>query len=209
MPDTMQVARTYLKIAIGAGLPFGLVMAALALAAAAVVGSSPTRAVALGFGAGAAFGLAMSALLGTAQVLADRKARRRDTIEGDGVRVLSTSPRTHAMPARYTQTLAVDLPLEDAYAECLQSADAFEFARVERTDAAHGIVELKTAMSLKSWGERVIIELEEIDARTTSIEITSRSRLRYTLADYGKNAENVQRVAEWIAGRVSRAASHA
>ncbi|MFL5910108.1 MAG: hypothetical protein ACJ768_06005 [Gaiellaceae bacterium] len=33
-----------------------------------------------------------------------------------------------------------------------------------------------------------------------AIEITSRSRVRFTLADYGKNAENVQRVAGWLAG---------
>ena len=190
--------RTYLKVAIGAGLPFGLVMAALARAAAAADGSSGTKAVVLGLAGGAVFGVAMSALLGTAQVLADRKARRTAEMQAPGVRVLSAPARTRGAPARYTETIAVELPLRDAYAHCLDAPKAFEFARVEHADADQALIELKTARSLKSWGERVTLELEEVDANTTAIEITSRSRVRFTLADYGKNAENVQCVVAWL-----------
>jgi hypothetical protein len=56
-------------------------------------------------------------------------------------------------------------------------------------------------MSVKSWGERVVLRLRAVDPSVTSIEITSSASFRLTYVDYGKNEQNVQRVVDWLAKR--------
>jgi hypothetical protein len=54
-------------------------------------------------------------------------------------------------------------------------------------------------MSFKSWGERVVLQLHEASPSVTSVEVTSKAAFPLTLADYGKNAQNVQQVVDWLA----------
>lgn len=92
------------------------------------------------------------------------------------------------------------VPVEEAYQRSLSATEALQRAKVDESDEQAGTVELKVGVSFKSWGERVRIELSPEGEGATRAQVTSRAALKTTLADYGKNRDNVQRVTEWLRG---------
>ncbi|TMK38311.1 MAG: hypothetical protein E6G56_14985 [Actinobacteria bacterium] len=98
-----------------------------------------------------------------------------------------------------TQVIDVPLPRSESYARCLEVGQALGKAMVKDEDESAGTVTFKVPMSIRSWGERVTLRLEERGADCTTVEVTSRSSLPGTLADYGKNSGNVEKVAAWLA----------
>jgi hypothetical protein len=96
------------------------------------------------------------------------------------------------------QTIKIALPRAEAYETCLKVAEAVPRARLDDFEEESGTIILTVPWSFKSWGERVVLRLSEADPSTTSIEVTSRASFPLTLADYGKNARNVQQVVDWL-----------
>jgi hypothetical protein len=64
---------------------------------------------------------------------------------------------------------------------------------IDRQDALHGIIELTTRASLKSWGEQVAISVAEVGPEC-EVVIVSRPWLPITMVDGGVNAKNVARL---------------
>src|SRR4051794_23525038 len=121
----------------------------------------------------------MSGVVGTPQLRANRVRR--------------------TMAASRTQSTEVALPLPEAYKKCLQAADAIPRASLKNAQEEAKTITLKVPISFKSWGERVVLQLREAGPSATSVEVTSRASFPLTLADYGKNAQNVQHVVDWLA----------
>ncbi len=99
-----------------------------------------------------------------------------------------------------TQTVEVELPIAETYKRCLHAADALHRASLKEAKEDAGMITLKVPVSVKSWGERVVLQLHEDGPSSTSVEVTSRPAVGMTRADYGKNARNVQEVVDWLAG---------
>jgi len=57
---------------------------------------------------------------------------------------------------------------------------------------------LKTQTSFKSWGEKITITVHPLENEFNEYKITSRPALSTTLADFGKNFQNVNRIEELI-----------
>lgn len=57
---------------------------------------------------------------------------------------------------------------------------------------------LETKMSFKSWGEKITITVRPLENEFNEYTITSRPALITTLADFGKNFQNVNRIEELI-----------
>lgn len=110
-----------------------------------------------------------------------------------------------------SQTTEVALPLTEAYSHCLNAAQAIPRASVKEAQEATATITLKVPVTFKSWGERVVLQLHEGGPSTTAVEVTSRAWIPLTLADYGKNAQNVQQIVDWLARlpRSSESASSA
>jgi hypothetical protein len=89
-------------------------------------------------------------------------------------------------------------PIEQVYERALSAADAFKKARLKESDEAARRVELKVGMTMKSWGERVVVELTADDESTTTAQVSSRASVGTTMVDYGKNHDNVERVKAWL-----------
>ena len=53
---------------------------------------------------------------------------------------------------------------------------------------------LKTKMSFKTWGEKITITVRPLENEYNEYKITSRPALSTTLADFGKNFQNVNRI---------------
>lgn len=71
-----------------------------------------------------------------------------------------------------------------------------KFKIVSTDEAAHAM-EIKTGVSLRSWGEKLHVELVS-ETEGTRVSVRSAAKLGTTLFDYGKNAENVRKIIEII-----------
>lgn len=65
------------------------------------------------------------------------------------------------------------------------------------SDPATHTMAIKTGISLRSWGEKLEVALAA-DPAGTRVEVRSAAKLGTTLFDYGKNAENVEKVVALI-----------
>lgn len=103
------------------------------------------------------------------------------------------------MAVTQTQTVEIPLPRAEAYQRCLNAAEAIPRASLKSAEEDEGRITLKVPISFKSWGERVVLQLREAGGGSaTSVEVASRASVPVTLADYGKNAQNVQQVVDWL-----------
>jgi hypothetical protein len=98
-----------------------------------------------------------------------------------------------------SQTTEVALPLEVVFDKCLGAAAAVPRATLKDAQQDTGTITLKVPVSFKSWGERVVLQLHEAGPSATSIEVRSKAWFPLTMADYGKNAKNVQQIVDWLA----------
>lgn len=85
----------------------------------------------------------------------------------------------------------------DAVWGALLSGLANSKFKIVSTDEAAHTMEIKTGISLRSWGEKLHVELAS-EAEGTRVSIRSSAKLGTTLFDYGKNAENVRKIVEII-----------
>ena len=85
----------------------------------------------------------------------------------------------------------------DAVWGALLSGLANSKFKIVSTDEAAHTMEIKTGISLRSWGEKLHVELAS-EAEGTRVSIRSAAKLGTTLFDYGKNAENVRKIVEII-----------
>jgi hypothetical protein len=87
-------------------------------------------------------------------------------------------------------------PLSEAYRRSAEALNVIG-GEVKSEDTASGKIEGTISMSFVSWGENILIEVSGVDDDAL-VRITSSSRWRPTLVDYGKNARNVRRFLDWI-----------
>jgi hypothetical protein len=98
-----------------------------------------------------------------------------------------------------TQTIEVALPHHEAFERSLKAAEAVPRASLKDSQEESGTITFKVPVSVKSWGERIVLRLQAAGGAATSIEVTSKAAFPLTLADYGKNAQNVQQIVDWLA----------
>jgi hypothetical protein len=169
-----------LHLGLATGVPFGLFWGGLVALQGGPGGDpGPAGYVILAVAsavAGTLFGLVMALVLGHLQ---DRAARRT------GV---------HGVSARRVVQAAVSGPEVLARAG---AAAAMLGGRLMAVDADRAL--LRTGVSWRSWGERVEIEVRA-QGPAARVVLRSRPLVPFTLVDQGRNAENVARLADWVAG---------
>ena len=69
---------------------------------------------------------------------------------------------------------------------------------VTEADSSTGKLEARMPITFRSFGERVQVEVSGADGDVL-LRVRSASRLRTTLIDWGKNADNLQRFLGWFA----------
>lgn len=57
---------------------------------------------------------------------------------------------------------------------------------------------LKAGITWKTFGDEIRFILNKLDEDHTEVEFSSRPLLRTTLADYGKNLQNVQMIEDFL-----------
>jgi hypothetical protein len=61
-------------------------------------------------------------------------------------------------------------------------------------DKEKGFYKAKTAATIRSWGEIIIIKLKKLENNKTHLSVISKSLLKTTLIDYGKSSLNIQKI---------------
>ena len=187
--------RLHVKIALATGVPFAVLWGGW-MALNQPMGPEPALTGVLAVAAllaGLLFGVLMSAVVGTMQWRSgrDRMARRGGDPDGPGAVDLGV---------RHTRTVRVGLPAAEVRRRSVAVARILRRARVADTGQGPGPIALWVGTSRRSWGERVELRVDPHDASTTDVTVSSRPIWPWTLADYGKNADNVDRVVGWLDG---------
>lgn len=164
------------------GVTFGLLQGIVA----ALDGQSAGAALAFGLGAGLFFGLLMAASL-TAVSWWRLKSRGVD-------------PNTAGAGVDVRERITVPLTSDQALALCQSAVKQVPKATVVQVDAASATLEARVGMTWASFGERIEFSVTPAGG-ATEVSIRSHPVLRTTIADYGKNRENVERIRTFLARR--------
>lgn len=92
-------------------------------------------------------------------------------------------------------TLMISSPLESVIPIVEDAVLSLPKARIKFKN--HNSVEAKTGFTWKSFGEDVSVSLEKKSSSTVA-KINSKSSLKTTTVDYGKNLENVQTISIFL-----------
>ncbi|WP_347860920.1 hypothetical protein U0355_09445 [Salimicrobium sp. PL1-032A] len=90
----------------------------------------------------------------------------------------------------------LDLPLsfEEAFEQCREAGLQLKKAEIKEERKRDGIIIIHTGASWKSWGDEILFQIQDTDASTTRVAVTSRPKVKMTMMDYGKNHENVSAI---------------
>jgi hypothetical protein len=102
------------------------------------------------------------------------------------------------MAKQVEETVTIPLPVAEAFQRCQQVADAIPKSKLKRTDDSANTIELRTKVSIKSFGEKVELDLVPEGERATLVRVSSQAVVPTTLVDYGKNQANVNSVVSWL-----------
>ena len=103
-----------------------------------------------------------------------------------------------AQKVRHVREIELQLPYNDAFNVCCESLASIQCCAIEKKDLSQGKIVAKAGTSLRSWGEVITFDIEQVDAWRTRVRVSSRSPLRTTIIDWGKNLENVQKIAQYL-----------
>lgn len=163
------------------GLSYGLFMVVFGL----LQGSSLVFAISYGVAAGLFFGLIMA-------VVGSEVHRRKMTRRG-----FDPDDPDFSVDAR--EGIALPIPPDEALGRCRAALETdTRFAKV-RTDPAEWTVQARGRWSWESFGEKIECRVYSRDSGS-HVEIRSRPVVPYTIADGGKNLENVKRIRAVLAG---------
>ncbi len=171
------VARFYARAFAASSLP----VAAVSAGALALWGS-PGEGVRAALCSGVIFGIAMCVCCGWPHVICSRRRGQTD-------------------PSRASHATRLELGLAPpiAYEKCLAAVKRLRFSM--RIDVADNpaLIRARTALTMESFGERIEVRLSPKGDGRTEVSISSRPRVRLTIADFGVNFANVQKLRAGIA----------
>ncbi|WP_226668084.1 hypothetical protein [Metabacillus litoralis] len=167
--------KTFFKIFVFTSIPFGFFMYLQAL----LLKDEPSMALYIMMGL--VFGLLMALIL----TIIDRHSKKSIGEDMDN-------------GVHQKNTYELQLSVSEAFQLCKQTVSVLNSAKITYENQEKGLLIFKTGINWRTWGDVVEIALNEINPSSTKISIHSRPRVPTTLVDYGKNAENVQQIINFI-----------
>lgn len=164
----------YLKIWIKSALYFGISMGIFyTIQQDGYISGAITGAI-----AGLLFGCVMVAIT----YVSDRK------MKGEGIENNSSS-------VHYKRSLTINLPIEALSSVIEQAISSIHKSKINVSKRNH--FEAKVGLTWKSFGEDILITLMPTDAGIIA-KIESKSSIKTTIVDYGKNLENVLSIVSFL-----------
>jgi len=101
---------------------------------------------------------------------------------------------------RNRKIIELQCSYNEAFSLCISALSSVEGrARISEIDKSSGSIVAKTGPNMKGWGEVITFDVREVNDGV-EIEVRSEPRIRPQLLvlDYGKNYENVERIADFL-----------
>ena len=106
-----------------------------------------------------------------------------------------------AQKVRHVREIELQFPHNDAFNVCCESLASIQCCAIEKKDLSQGKIVAKAGTSLRSWGEVITFDIEQVDAWRTRVRVSSKPSIPTTIIDWGKNLENVQKIAQYLRER--------
>lgn len=90
-----------------------------------------------------------------------------------------------------SESYSSDMPPEQVFEAAVRAIESCGWEITEENEKA-GVVIAKTGMSLRSWGEEIVIQISTEEGKTL-IHVSSESS---QLLDWGKSSENLKKLGE-------------
>jgi len=105
---------------------------------------------------------------------------------------LGTTDLKNLFGVHQVDVISLPIPFEEAYTTCSQAIASLKFSRKIQSDQSSGTIRFHTTGTIRSYGEKILLSISEVDSNLTKITISSKPIIATTLFDYGKNAENLR-----------------
>lgn len=112
--------------------------------------------------------------------------RHRRRLEARGIDAKDLRPRQ-------TREFTMAMPPAQALDACRRAVESLPKVRVRQVDAEAGTLVARTGMTMRSFGERVTIQISPA-GEGSLVRLSSEPRVMFTLIDYGKGVENVESI---------------
>ena len=172
----------YLKLFLGTGIPYGLLMGALY---SLKLGFLPG--LIGGLFAGLLFGCFMTLILGLWHTLS---VKRMGYAKSDD----------EAMGVHHIRNIELPLGYGRVFDLCIASLNVIKKCKIRKEERSEGNIEVKTGITWKSFGERISFNICEINDSKTQVKVSSRPAIRTAVVDFGRNLDNVEKIIGFLAG---------
>lgn len=109
-------------------------------------------------------------------------------------------PRAATTPARRQRRIVVEANYEVLMERCRRALLSLN-AEIMHFDRDKGLIEARTAMGLRTFGEKLrVLVSEEVQGSRYMVEITSDYRAPFALFDSGRNSKHVRRFIDFLGG---------
>ncbi len=169
-----QFARIFFKTAV----PFGALMGAFYGLASGLY-----RGITLGLVSGILFGGIMTAVLGA--------------LHARSVRTRSSGAQDPDYGVLQRREVRVPAPYDETFQLCVQSLEQLPGAQIQDEDPTRGVITAQTARTWDTWGDTIALAITDTEDDCTHVTVSSEPT-RYQVVDYGKNLENVERIASFL-----------
>lgn len=92
----------------------------------------------------------------------------------------------------------LQLPYDKAYDHCMKSLSLIKNCTVQNENSSEGKIIAKTGLNWKTWGDTITFDVKRINNNRSRVTVSSRPTAKTTIVDYGKNLENVIKIASYL-----------
>jgi len=105
---------------------------------------------------------------------------------------------------RNRKIIELQCSYNEAFNLCKSALNSVRGATISEIDKSSGSIVAKTGPNMKGWGEVITLNIQKADNKV-KIEVISKPRIRPQLLalDYGKNYENVKKIADFLKSKTS------
>lgn len=93
--------------------------------------------------------------------------------------------------------IIVDLDYDNAFEKAKRILKMIRVKAI-KDNKNEGIIVAETGLSWKSFGENLLLEFKKLNDNQTQIRILSKSKIRTTMIDFGKNLENIDKFCKGV-----------
>ncbi len=101
---------------------------------------------------------------------------------------MSATTTKQGQSARKLPPRIYQVEYDKAFGNAVAAVDAVGW-RIKSTDKSKGVISAKTPVSMRTWGDTVVITVHTIEEGAVRVDLSSRSH--YQIVDWGKNRINI------------------